>query len=66
MKTQCLLVRVLTSPVLYKLKQTTEPKYPDILLLAINKVGIMAIDPQTKVNSFLFVRITSYAPLPLQ
>ncbi len=30
------------------LKQTTEPNYPDILLIAINKNGVNLIHPQTK------------------
>ena len=30
-------------------KQTTEPNYPEILLIAINKNGVNLIHPQTKV-----------------
>lgn len=30
------------------LQQTTEPNYPDILLIAINKNGVNLIHPQTK------------------
>ena len=33
---------------LFFLQQTTEPNYPDILLIAINKNGVNLIHPQTK------------------
>jgi myosin-7 len=32
----------------FEVQQTTEPKYPETLLIAINKYGINLIDPQTK------------------
>ena len=32
----------------FEVKQTTEPNYPDILLIAINKNGVNLIHPQTK------------------
>lgn len=32
----------------FEVKQTTEPKFPDVLLLAINKQGIMLINPHNK------------------
>ncbi|XP_065177890.1 unconventional myosin-VIIa-like [Sycon ciliatum] len=32
----------------FDVKQTTEPKYPDSLLIAINKSGVNLINPQTK------------------
>lgn len=31
------------------LQQTTEPNFPEILLIAINKHGVSLIDPKTKV-----------------
>lgn len=31
-------------------QQTTEPNYPEILLIAINKHGVSLIDPKTKVR----------------
>lgn len=31
-------------------QQTTEPNYPEILLIAINKHGVSLIDPKTKVS----------------
>ncbi|XP_052783803.1 myosin-VIIa-like [Mya arenaria] len=33
---------------LFKVKQTTEPNYPEILLIAINKNGVNLIHPHTK------------------
>ena len=30
-------------------QQSTEPKFPEVLLIAINKNGVMLINPQTKV-----------------
>ncbi|ESO98886.1 hypothetical protein LOTGIDRAFT_213685 [Lottia gigantea] len=32
----------------FEVKQTTEPNYPDVLLIAINKHGVNLIHPQTK------------------
>uniref|UniRef100_A0A8C4U0M9 Myosin VIIA n=1 Tax=Falco tinnunculus TaxID=100819 RepID=A0A8C4U0M9_FALTI len=32
----------------FEVKQTTEPNYPEILLIAINKHGVSLIDPKTK------------------
>jgi myosin-7 len=32
----------------FEVKQTTEPSYPEILLIAINKLGVNLIHPQTK------------------
>lgn len=32
----------------FEVKQSTEPNYPDILLIAINKNGVNLIHPQTK------------------
>ena len=33
----------------FEVKQTTEPNYPEILLIAINKHGVNLIHPSTKV-----------------
>nr|XP_010790957.1 PREDICTED: uncharacterized protein LOC104963955 [Notothenia coriiceps] len=33
----------------FEVKQTTEPNFPEILLIAINKHGVSLIDPKTKV-----------------
>jgi myosin-7 len=35
----------------FEVKQTTEPNYPEMLLIAINKHGVSLIHPQTKVLS---------------
>lgn len=34
----------------FEVKQTTEPNYPEILLIAINKNGVNLIHPQNKVS----------------
>lgn len=34
----------------FEVKQTTEPNYPELLLIAINKHGVSLIHPQTKVS----------------
>ena len=34
----------------FEVKQTTDPNYPELLLVAINKQGVSLIHPQTKVN----------------
>ena len=33
----------------FEVKQTTDPNYPEMLLVAINKQGVSLIHPQTKV-----------------
>ena len=33
----------------FEVKQTTDPNYPELLLIAINKQGVSLIHPQTKV-----------------
>lgn len=33
----------------FEVKQTTEPNYPEMLLIAINKHGVSLIHPQSKV-----------------
>ena len=34
----------------FEVKQTTDPNYPELLLISINKQGVSLIHPQTKVN----------------
>ena len=34
----------------FEVKQTTDPNYPELLLVAINKQGVSLIHPQTKVT----------------
>lgn len=34
----------------FEVKQSTEPNYPEMLLIAINKHGVSLIHPQTKVS----------------
>ena len=34
----------------FEVKQTTDPSFPELLLIAINKQGVSLIHPQTKVN----------------
>ena len=34
----------------FEVKQTTDPNYPELLLVAINKQGVSLIHPQTKVK----------------
>jgi myosin-7 len=36
----------------FEVKQTTEPNYPENLLIAINKHGVGLIHPQTKVPKY--------------
>lgn len=40
----------------FEVKQGTEPNYPELLLIAINKHGVSLIHPQTKVNFFIFIK----------
>ena len=35
----------------FEVKQTTDPNYPELLLVAINKQGVSLIHPQTKVTT---------------
>ena len=37
----------------FEVKQTTDPNYPELLLVAINKQGVSLIHPQTKVRFFV-------------
>lgn len=44
----------------FEVKQTTEPNYPELLLIAINKHGVSLIHPQSKVRisfPFFFTQI---------
>lgn len=44
----------------FEVKQTTEPNYPELLLIAINKHGVSLIHPQSKVRiSFPFFFYTN-------
>lgn len=42
----------------FEVKQTTEPNFPEQLLIAINKSGVCLIHPQTKVIAFLWLLIS--------
>lgn len=37
----------------FEVKQSTEPNYPELLLIAINKHGVSLIHPQTKVSEHI-------------
>jgi myosin-7 len=37
----------------FQVKQVTDPSYPELLLVAINKQGVSLIHPQTKVGCSL-------------
>lgn len=39
----------------FEVKQTTEPKFPEMLLIAINKHGVSLIHPQNKVIKYRLV-----------
>jgi len=41
----------------FEVKQTTEPNYPEMLLIAINKHGVSLIHPQTKVSYLFFLKL---------
>lgn len=38
----------------FEVKQTTEPNYPELLLIAINKHGVSLIHPQSKVGVIVY------------
>ena len=38
----------------FEVKQTTDPNYPELLLIAINKSGVSLIHPESKVILFLY------------
>ena len=39
----------------FEVKQTTDPNYPELLLVAINKQGVSLIHPQSKVSIVSFM-----------
>lgn len=39
----------------FEVKQTTDPNYPEMLLIAINKHGVSLIHPQSKVSVVFFI-----------
>lgn len=41
----------------FEVKQSTDPNYPEMLLIAINKHGVSLIHPQTKVGACHFLRL---------
>lgn len=47
----------------FEVKQTSEPSYPDILLIAINRHGLLLIHPKTKelLNTYPFTKISSWS-----
>ncbi|XP_063762884.1 LOW QUALITY PROTEIN: myosin VIIAa [Eleginops maclovinus] len=47
----------------FEVKQTTEPNFPEILLIAINKHGISLIDPKTKdiLTTHPFTKISNWS-----
>ena len=47
----------------FEVKQTTEPNYPEILLIAINKNGVNLIHPQTKetLATYPFTKISNWS-----
>jgi len=36
----------------FEVKQTSEPGFPEIIIVAVNKNGISLINPQTKVSNY--------------
>ena len=46
----------------FEVKQTTEPNFPEQLLIAINKAGVCLIHPQTKVSNRPYL-LSSYSLL---
>uniref|UniRef100_A0A671U7L0 Myosin VIIAa n=1 Tax=Sparus aurata TaxID=8175 RepID=A0A671U7L0_SPAAU len=47
----------------FEVKQTTEPNFPEILLIAINKHGVSLIDPKTKdiLTTHPFTKISNWS-----
>ncbi|GCB71644.1 hypothetical protein scyTo_0001644, partial [Scyliorhinus torazame] len=47
----------------FEVKQTTEPNYPEILLIVINKHGVSLIDPKTKdiLTTHSFTKISNWS-----
>ncbi|XP_054934667.1 unconventional myosin-VIIb isoform X1 [Physeter macrocephalus] len=46
----------------FEVKQTSEPSYPDIILIAINRHGVLLIHPKTKdpLTTYPFTKIASW------
>ncbi|XP_057601473.1 unconventional myosin-VIIb isoform X2 [Hippopotamus amphibius kiboko] len=47
----------------FEVKQTSEPSYPDIILIAINRHGLLLIHPKTKepLTTYPFTKIASWS-----
>lgn len=47
----------------FEVKQTSEPSYPDIVLIAINRHGVLLIHPKTKdlLTTYPFTKIASWS-----
>ncbi|KAK2894426.1 hypothetical protein Q8A67_011655 [Cirrhinus molitorella] len=47
----------------FEVKQTTEPHFPEILLIAINKYGVSLIDPKNKdiLTTYPFTKISNWS-----
>ncbi|XP_027444506.1 unconventional myosin-VIIb isoform X3 [Zalophus californianus] len=47
----------------FEVKQTSEPSYPDIILIAINRHGVLLIHPKTKelLATYPFTKISSWS-----
>ncbi|XP_075402443.1 unconventional myosin-VIIa isoform X2 [Tenrec ecaudatus] len=47
----------------FEVKQTTEPNFPEVLLIAINKYGVSLIDPRTKdiLTTHPFTKISNWS-----
>ncbi|XP_039600157.1 unconventional myosin-VIIa [Polypterus senegalus] len=47
----------------FEVKQTTEPNFPEILLIAINKHGVSLIDPKSKdiLTTYPFTKISNWS-----
>ncbi|XP_033100270.1 myosin-VIIa-like isoform X1 [Anneissia japonica] len=47
----------------FEVRQTTEPTYPEILLIAINKLGVNLIDPKSKetLATYPFTKISNWS-----
>ncbi|XP_054555587.1 unconventional myosin-VIIb isoform X2 [Talpa occidentalis] len=47
----------------FEVKQTSEPSYPDIILIAINRQGVLLIHPKTKeqLTSYPFTKIANWS-----
>ncbi|XP_047300394.1 unconventional myosin-VIIb isoform X4 [Homo sapiens] len=47
----------------FEVKQTSEPSYPDVILIAINRHGVLLIHPKTKdlLTTYPFTKISSWS-----